>query len=107
MKALARGQSFSQTQFRRMSELCHALAHPLRLQIVKILLEHGSQECVHDFEEILGRKQANISQHLAILRNAKVIDYHQKGVKRCYYIKAPQAIKKIMENFAKIAKEEA
>ncbi len=46
-----------------------ALAHPTRLKIV-IKLQQGTK-CVTDIHEILPASQANISQHLTILRNAE------------------------------------
>jgi len=93
---------FYEADYKRIAEICQALAHPLRLIIVEILLQHSRNGCVQDFSDILGKKQANISQHLAILRSLGIIDYHQEGRKRCYYIKSQQLIKKIIDNLKKI-----
>lgn len=67
-----------------------ALAHPTRLQIV-IKLQQGTK-CVTDIHEILPASQANISQHLTILRNAEIVDFTQDGSQRCYYICRPELV---------------
>jgi DNA-binding transcriptional ArsR family regulator len=40
-------------------------------------------------EELLPARQANISQHLAVLRHARLVDYAQDGTLRCYYLCRP------------------
>ncbi len=65
-----------------------ALAHPTRLQIVAELLE--GTKCVTDIQDILPASQANISQHLTVLRNAGLVDFDQKGAQRCYYTSRPR-----------------
>ena len=71
-----------------------ALAHPTRLKIV-IKLQQGTK-CVTDIHEILPASQANISQHLTILRNAEIVDFTQEGSQRCYYICRPELIAGIL-----------
>lgn len=67
-----------------------ALAHPTRLQII-MELQKGTK-CVTDIHEILPASQANISQHLTILRNAEIVDFSQDGSQRCYYVCRPDLI---------------
>lgn len=71
-----------------------ALAHPTRLQIVAELL--SGTKCVTDMEEILPASQANISQHLAVLRHAGLVDFAQDGALRCYYLSRPQIVENIL-----------
>ena len=71
-----------------------ALAHPTRLQIVAELLK--GTKCVTDMEEILPASQANISQHLAVLRHAGLVDFAQDGALRCYYLSRPQIVESIL-----------
>lgn len=52
-----------------------ALGLPTRLQIVAELL--NGTKCVTDMEDILPASQANISQHLAVLRHANIVDFAQ------------------------------
>lgn len=66
------------------SELLKAFSHPTRLAILQELV--AGPKCVTDMEELLPARQANISQHLAVLRHAKLVDYAQDGALRCYYL---------------------
>lgn len=75
-----------------------ALAHPTRLQIVAELL--SATKCVTDMEEILPASQANISQHLAVLRHARLVDFAQDGALRCYYLCRPQIVESILSLLA-------
>ena len=75
-----------------------ALAHPTRLQIVSELL--NGTKCVTDMEEILPASQANISQHLAVLRHAGLVDFAQDGALRCYYLSRPQIVESILSLLA-------
>ena len=64
-----------------------ALGHPMRLQIVSGLL---SQECnVKHMTECLGVAQATISQQLAVLRAAGVVEHERKGNQVCYRVARP------------------
>jgi len=53
-------------------------------------------KCVNDMEELLPARQANISQHLAVLRNSKLVDYAQDGTLRCYYLCQPQLVEDML-----------
>lgn len=64
-----------------------SLAHPTRLQIVLEL--HKGTKCVTDIQEILPASQANISQHLTVLRHTGLVDFAQNGAQRCYYVSRP------------------
>jgi ArsR family transcriptional regulator len=59
-----------------------AIAHPLRLGILCVL---GDQEVsVQDIVDAVGTSQSNISQHLAILRDKKIL-ITRKDANRVYY----------------------
>jgi DNA-binding transcriptional ArsR family regulator len=72
-----------------------ALAHPTRLQIVIELLK--GTKCVNDIQDILLASQSNISQHLTVLRNARLVDFAQDGSQRCYYISRPKLVSTVIE----------
>lgn len=72
-----------------------ALGHPTRLQIVMELLK--GTKCVTDIHEILPASQANISQHLTVLRNARIVDFAQDGSQRCYYVCRPELVEGVLE----------
>jgi len=76
------------------AELLKAFAHPTRLQILGEL--RGGTKCVTDMEEILPVTQVNISQHLTVLRNAKLVDFAQDGAVRCYYISRPKLVEGVL-----------
>ena len=75
-----------------------ALAHPTRLQIVMELLK--GTKCVTDIQEILPASQANISQHLTVLRNARLVDFAQDGSQRCYYVSRPRLASAVIKLLA-------
>jgi len=87
-------QIFPQKDFIHCAEILRALAHPTRLMIVQALLKEKG--CVRDLEKRLAKPQANISQHLAILRKEGIIGFVEQGKSRCYYLKEVKDIKKIL-----------
>ncbi|AEE95259.1 transcriptional regulator, ArsR family [Mahella australiensis 50-1 BON] len=61
-----------------------AIAHPYRLCIVKGLMEH---ECnVSYMQECLGLPQSTVSQHLAKLKSAGIIEGRRDGLEVCYKV---------------------
>jgi DNA-binding transcriptional ArsR family regulator len=72
------------------AELLKAFSHATRLAILVELV--AGPKCVTDMEELLPARQANISQHLAVLRHAKLVDYAQDGALRCYYLCRPKLV---------------
>lgn len=79
---------------RAAAELLKAFSHPTRLAILQELLD--GPKCVTDMEELLPARQANISQHLAVLRHANLVDYAQDGSLRCYYLCRPLLAKDML-----------
>ena len=80
------------------AELLKAFAHPTRLQILEELRK--GTRCVTDMEEILPVTQVNISQHLTVLRNARLVDFAQDGALRCYYISRPKLVEGVLHLLA-------
>jgi ArsR family transcriptional regulator, virulence genes transcriptional regulator len=64
------------------AELLKALAHPRRLEIIHLLRDQELP--VGDIHTMLDLPQANISQHLMILRDASVVSTRRDG-KQIYY----------------------
>lgn len=79
------------TSSKATAELLKAFSHPTRLAILQELA--AGPKCVTDMEEILPARQANISQHLAVLRYARLVDYAQDGALRCYYLCRPNLVR--------------
>lgn len=82
------------TDSRSAAELLKAFSHPTRLAILQELL--AGPKCVTDMEELLPARQANISQHLAVLRHAQLVDFAQDGSLRCYYLSRPQLVEDML-----------
>ena len=59
-----------------------SIAHPLRLKILCVI--GGEEACVQEIVEAVGTSQSNISQHLAILRDKRVL-LTRKDANRVYY----------------------
>jgi ArsR family transcriptional regulator len=74
--------------YQQQSELFKALAHPVRLAILEIL--RGGEQCVCHMEAVLGLRQAYISQHLMVLREAGLVDDRRDGWNVFYRVVKPQ-----------------
>ena len=68
-------------------ELLKVIAHPIRIKILEELAK--GVKCVSDLTEFLEISQPNISQHLTLLRNYRVIDYYIDGRLKCYFLVDP------------------
>lgn len=71
-----------QEVFKLHAELLRALASPKRLEIVHLLRDQ--ELSVRGMEEMLGLTQANLSQHLMVLREVGVVVTRRDG-KQIYY----------------------
>lgn len=78
------------------ARLFKVLSNPVRLEILCHILS-SKEICVKNLTEFLGRRQANVSQHLAILRNTGIIDFTRKENNVCYFLKNKNLIKILME----------
>lgn len=70
-------------------EIFKALANETRLKIIIGLIKVGDFACicnVNEISEVLGIAQPNVSQHIAILKNAGIIKGYRKGTQICYQI---------------------
>jgi DNA-binding transcriptional ArsR family regulator len=67
------------------SNVFKALAHPTRIQIVKLLKE--GELCVCNILPNLDSEQSNTSQHLTVLKNQGIVDSRKDGAKVIYAIK--------------------
>jgi len=85
----------SDTQrWREAADQLRLLGHPVRLALLDSLSR--GPKCVTDMQDLLEVRQANISQHLSVLRRAKIVDYHEDGNLRCYYILRPGLVRDLM-----------
>lgn len=80
--------------YKKMSAFFKALGNSTRL---KILMELAKcEKCVGDVESIVRLSQANISQHLSVLKECGIVDCRKEGNMRCYFLRQPALVKKIL-----------
>ncbi len=71
-----------QQVFKLHSGLLKAISHPKRLEIIHLLRDQELN--VNEILEMLGLPQANLSQHLMVLRDSNVVSTRKEG-KKVYY----------------------
>lgn len=81
------------SKFIQKSELLKALAHPIRLCIVKGLIEKESN--VTNIQECLDLPQSTVSQHLFKLKAAGIIKGERNGLEISYQV-INEDVKKII-----------
>ncbi|OPJ55942.1 ArsR/SmtB family transcription factor [Alkalithermobacter paradoxus] len=73
------------------AELLKALAHPVRLCMVKGLLQAGESN-VSNMQNCLNMPQSTISQHIAKLKSAGIITGERNGLEIIYKVSNPKVI---------------
>lgn len=69
------------------ASLFQALSHPTRIAIVEVLRDGELSARV--MQDRLGLEQANLSQHLAILRSRQVVVNRKEGNQVFYSLRSP------------------
>lgn len=73
-------------QYNEMAELLKIIAHPVRICIIRGLLEKG--ECnVTYMQSCLGTPQSTVSQHIQKLKSAGIIEGRRNGLEIYYKVK--------------------
>ncbi len=80
-------------RIRNKSELLKAIAHPVRLCIIRRLIEKPRN--VSEMHSCLKKPQSTISQHLGKLREARIIEGKRNGTHVCYKV-INEEVKKIV-----------
>ena len=68
--------------YEQLATMMKALAHPVRLQILRVL--RREEACVCHLEAVLGQRQAYISQHLMKLRDSGLVVDRREGLNVFY-----------------------
>lgn len=63
----------------RTADEMQLLAHPIRLQLLDILVRNEGRVCVCDLEAAVPVKQPTVSHHLRILREAGLVESEKVG----------------------------
>lgn len=64
------------------ARIAKALAHPSRLLILDALQEE--ERCVCELTELVGADQSTVSKHLAVLKQAGLVEDRKEGVMTFY-----------------------
>ena len=72
------------------ADFLKTLAHPIRVQIVKLLAP--GPRCVCEMLPELEVEQSNLSQHLGVLKKQGIIGCHKEGTKVIYTLLYPAVI---------------
>jgi ArsR family transcriptional regulator len=73
------------------AQVCKTLAHPKRLEILSTL--DNSEMAAGDISRKMNIPKANVSQHLALMRNAGILETRREGVNIYYRISSPKVIR--------------
>lgn len=63
------------------------LAHPIRIQLLDVLVKHEGKVCVCDLEAAVPVKQPTVSHHLRLLREAGLIESEKQGLWVYYLVR--------------------
>ena len=74
--------------YERRAGICKAFANPVRLKILDLVARRVRP--ISELHERLGISEANLSQHLAVLRAAGVIATRRTGKKVYCYLTIPE-----------------
>ena len=83
-------QPLPRTAYQRNAEIYKILANSKRLEILNLLREQ--EMSVDELIKTLGIAKANMSQHLALLRHARLVTVRNAGLNRSYNIIDPRIV---------------
>ncbi len=72
------------------AEICKTLTSPRRLEIIDLL--RSGEKTVNELAQLAEVSQANISQHLAVLRQRKIVVARREGINIYYSIANPKIL---------------
>jgi ArsR family transcriptional regulator, arsenate/arsenite/antimonite-responsive transcriptional repressor len=89
-------------QAQQVAPLLKALADPVRLRLMSMVLSHaGAEACVCDLTPAFDLSQPTISHHLKVLHESGLLDREKRGV-WVYYKAKPEALEAMMTLFATV-----
>mgnify|MGYP001592509505 CR=1 FL=1 len=77
--------------YEKHAEICKTLSNPKRLEIINLL--RNKERNVNELVKLVKISQSNISQHLAILRQNKIVSTKRKSKSIYYKLAYPEMIK--------------
>lgn len=82
---------FPKETYEKNAEVYKILANPIRLEILNIL--KNGEVSVDELTKMLGIRKPNVSQHLSLLRHARLISMRKKGLNVYYSIVSAEIVK--------------
>jgi ArsR family transcriptional regulator len=76
-----------------LAEVFKALSDPTRLRLVRLLREHEGALCVNALAHQVGVSQSAVSQHLRVLRHARLVNGARYGYHVHYSLDTEQLAK--------------
>ena len=93
-------EPMSAEQAAQVVPLLKAVADPVRLRLLSLVLSHeGGEACVCDLQPAFDLSQPTISHHLKILHEAGLLNREKRGV-WVYYQARPEAMEAMLNLFA-------
>jgi len=83
-------ESFKETAYRLQAQVCSILSNPKRLHILDLLAEE--EQSVEALTRALGVPKSNVSQHLALMRQANIVETRKDGQSVYYRVTNPKVI---------------
>ena len=97
------GKGMDERIFQMHAEVCKSLASPVRLKILNSLRQ--GEKSVEEMARLLGLPKANLSQHLSILRQRRIVAARREGL-NVYYKCANQKMFKACEILREVLMEQ-
>ena len=95
-------EPMSEEQADQVARLLKAIADPVRLRLMSIVLSHeGGEACVCDLTPAFDLSQPTISHHLKVLHEAGLLNREKRGV-WVYYQARPEAMQAMTSLFATV-----
>ena len=77
----------TRARFEAQAQIIKAMAHPTRLFIVDRLSTR--EHCVCELTGMIGQDVSTVSKHLAVLRNAGIVQDEKRGTQVFYQLRMP------------------
>ena len=88
---MSRSEAMEVKIFELHAAMCQTLASPVRLRILNLLRD--GEKSVSELTQLLGLPQANVSQHLAVLRERNIVTTRREETSVYYKIANPKITK--------------
>jgi ArsR family transcriptional regulator len=88
MKTLSNQKLMEEELYERRAGICKAFANPVRLKILDLVAKRARP--VSEIRQRLGISEANLSQHISVLKAAGVVGTHRTGKQVHCFLAIPE-----------------